>query len=134
MYCTNCGNKLDFEARYCTDCGQAVVQTKKIPDPFDPAGSYDVPISKQRQQSLFGLISFLTAIVSIISPFLIAGAIIGGVAVIIGIYAMVKEKVQGFAIAGFVVGLLGVILNLAVYYVDQHTDMFNNLITIINIL
>ena len=102
-YCKSCGAELVDDAVVCPKCGVATTEIKAAPT----------------KHNTIGLISFICAIVGIILSFIQAipswiTSILNLAAFILGIIGIVqakkKNEKKGFAVAGLILSLLGVII------------------------
>ncbi|TCT16247.1 hypothetical protein EDC18_102264 [Natranaerovirga pectinivora] len=93
MFCYKCGNEIDDEAEICTQCG---VRVKELPEP--------------KKKNTFGIWGFVLAGIGFFIPIIFLDLLtsIAGVGLsTVGL--LKKDEGKGFAIAGLVIGILGII-------------------------
>ena len=107
MFCTNCGKEIDDNAVICVHCG---VPTHNM------IGARNVINAQQQQQpaksiNAFGLAGFIVSLVSLwLGVYLCITAIVGLSLSIVGMVKAKNHRLNGFAIAGLVIGICAALI------------------------
>ena len=110
MFCRHCGASLPEDAVFCPRCGQPL----EGPQLAQPQPAQPYPAQDERPVNQFGLAGMITAIVALFVPFLgffaaIAAIVLSG----IGLSRRAQYRMNGFATAGLIVGILALLPTLA---------------------
>lgn len=108
MFCRRCGASLPEDAAFCPRCGSAL----EGPPPARPQAAQPAPDDRPVNQ--LGLAGLITAIVALFVPVFgffaaIAAIVLSG----IGLSRRAQYRMNGFATAGLVVGILALLPTLA---------------------
>lgn len=91
MFCKNCGREIDDKAVFCIHCGVAIDKVKKI--------------------NGLGLAGFVVSLVSLyFGVYFCIASIVGLVLSVVGMVNAKKCRLNGFAIAGLVIGIISVLI------------------------
>jgi len=118
LYCTECGSKIEEEARFCPNCGHEVSQEPSMspsrnvspPNPYSNpySNQYSAPSTYQqyhKSDNTKGIIALVFGILGfILLPFI--GSI---VAIILGAISRSQEEDNSLGTIGIVLGILGMI-------------------------
>ncbi len=110
MFCRHCGASLPEDAVFCPRCGQPL----EGPQLAQPQPAQPYPAQDERPVNQLGLAGMITAIVALFVPFLgffaaIAAIVLSG----IGLSRRAQYRMNGFATAGLIVGILALLPTLA---------------------
>ena len=133
MFCPNCGHQIPDDSLFCPDCGQSIQTENQSAQPNAGQGQqppvYDAdPAQNQGYQYQYSVqytkdtrpmngMCIAGFVVGIVSMFLNFYGIVGIVALIlsaVGLSACTKknQRGKGFAVAGLVLGIVGVVFGL----------------------
>lgn len=103
MFCKKCGTKINFETRFCPNCGEAMW----LDNTKNPVNLSSTP----KPLNTMCVIGFVT---SIISLFLNFWGIIGIIATILSVVGLVnysekENRGKGLAIAGIIIGISSIL-------------------------
>lgn len=114
-FCPKCGAENDQMSKYCIVCGKALTQTKNHT-------VYTKDRSTQAKLSLiFGILSAVFGILCCCGVLYIPAILTGIASLILGIMSVKSEK-KGNAIAGIVLGIIGILLGLFMLGVIMNED------------
>lgn len=110
MFCRHCGASLPEDAAFCPRCGQPL----EAPRAARPQPAQPYPAQDERPVNQLGLAGMITAIVALFVPFLgffaaIAAIVLSG----IGLSRRAQYRMNGFATAGLIIGILALLPTLA---------------------
>ena len=110
MFCRRCGASLPEDAAFCPRCGSAL----EAPRAAQQQSAQPYPAQDERPVNQLGLAGMITAIVALIVPVLgffaaIAAIVLSG----IGLSRRAQYRMNGFAVAGLVLGLVALLPTLA---------------------
>ena len=109
-YCPNCGSELTEGAKYCDNCGAALVQQ---PVQQIQPQQY-APVTQPGKHTGFGTAGLVLGIIAVIMSATIIlgviGLILGILAIIFGAIAFWGKSRDKYGLAGFICGLIAVIL------------------------
>ena len=110
MFCRRCGASLPEDAAFCPRCGSAL----EAPRAAQQQSAQPYPAQDERPVNQLGLAGMITAIVALFVPFLgffaaIAAIVLSG----IGLSRRAQYRMNGFATAGLIVGILALLPTLA---------------------
>lgn len=112
MYCSNCGNKIDEEVKFCPFCGASQVMSN---DGSSTMNELKTNIDNGKQSgNLYRVIGW----VSVAFSLFFLPPLLGAVSVIMGYLYRDHEEKQGtiIMIAGVAAAIFGMLLGSATYY------------------
>ena len=116
-YCTECGKELEKDAKVCSNCGKKLVVDENIPTAtIVQSKTTSESVTPTKTSNGFAVAGF---VISLISFILCCGSI-SGLGLIFSIIGAVNAKKvngngKGLAIAGIILGVLGIILLFIIY-------------------
>ena len=121
MYCTNCGNKLNNNDKFCVNCGEKRTIVENI-------NINNNNVNKNNNSGLkiasiiLGSVSIIGSILFIFAPFCLILSIIG---LILGICALRKEK----NVSGILLNSIGFVLSIiiTIFIILAFIFMFENI-------
>ena len=108
-YCTECGNLLNSQSRFCPNCG-TVVGNSETPTTYTNAAPTSQPIqTKSDKVNGFGIAGLVVSILSILTC---CGSIsvISLILSIVGLKKSDEYGGKGLSIAGIIVSIIGIVL------------------------
>lgn len=106
MFCRRCGASLPEDAAFCPRCGSAL----EAPRAAQQQSAQPYPAQDERPVNQLGLAGMITAIVALFVPVFgffaaIAAIVLSG----IGLSRRAQYRMNGFATAGLVVGIIALL-------------------------
>jgi uncharacterized membrane protein YvbJ len=113
-YCTECGSKVEEEARFCPNCGHEMSQIPSMrpssvaSPPPQYIAQYSTPPSYQQYQKRDNTKGIIALVFGILGLFLLP--IIGSiVAIILGALSRSQEEDNSLGTIGIILGVIGII-------------------------
>lgn len=96
MFCKNCGKEIDDKASVCVYCGVAVEKEQAV---------------EVKKINAFGIAGFVVSLVSLyLGIYFCIASVVGLVLSIVGMVQSKKYRLNGFAIAGLVLGIISLLV------------------------
>ena len=110
MYCQKCGQEITDEVRFCSQCdGQ-----QNVVGDFSP-----MTLSSTEDKNPLAVWGFVCAIVGLGLPISGIDIILSAAGAMMSIMGVKKVKMRGLAVAGIVIGVIGVVGALVITFIEQ---------------